>query len=78
MTVRGQFAVAGWRWSTHPEPDGADAARSTTRIQVRAAGHPEEQRIPAAAAQLGVTGLRGCRRWTVYHLEGLLSAADVA
>ena len=31
----------------------------------------------AAAAQLGVTGLGDCRLWTVYHLEGLLSAADV-
>ena len=74
----GAVAVAGRRWSAQPEPDGADAASSTTRIQVRTAGHPEEQRILVAAAQLGVTGLRGCRRWTVYHLEGLLSAADVA
>ena len=74
----GAVAVAGRRWSTHPEPDGADAARPTTRIQIRTAGHPEERRIPAAAAELGVRGLRVCRRWTVYHLEGLLSAADVA
>ena len=74
----GAVAVAGRRWSAHPEPDGADAARPTTRIQIRTASHPEEQRIPAAAAQLGVRGLRGCRRWTVCHLEGLLSAADVA
>ena len=45
---------------------------------MRTAGHPEERRIPAAAALLGVPGLRGCRCWTVYHLEGTLSAADVA
>ena len=49
-----------------------------TRIQVRSAGHPDERRIVAAAAGLGVTGLRGCRYWTVYHLEGSLGAADVA
>ena len=73
----GAVAVTGRRWSAQPEPDGADAASATTRIQVRTAGHPEEQRILAAAAQLGVTGLSGCRRWTVYHLEGRLSAADV-
>ena len=60
------------------EPDRTDAARIATRIQVRNSGHPEERRIPAAAAQLGVTGLIGCRFWTVYHLEGLLSDADVA
>ncbi|MYI55855.1 MAG: phosphoribosylformylglycinamidine synthase, partial [Acidimicrobiia bacterium] len=46
-------------------------------MQVRSAGHPDERRIPAAAAQLGVTGLSGCRFWTVYHVEGLLSEADV-
>ena len=45
---------------------------------MRSAGHPEERRIPEAAAQLGVTGLSDCRFWTVYHLEGLLSEADVA
>ncbi len=44
---------------------------------MRSAGHPEERRIPAAAAQLGVTGLGSCRFWTVYHLEGLLGEADV-
>ena len=49
-----------------------------TRIQVRTAGHPGEQRIVAAAAELGVAGLRGCRRWVVYHLEGSLSTADAA
>ena len=54
------------------------AVEAVTRIQVRTAGHPDEQRIVAAAAELGVAGLRGCRRWTVYHLEGLLSAADTA
>lgn len=45
---------------------------------MRSAGDPEERRILDAAAQLGVTGLTGCRRWTVYHLEGRLSAVDVA
>ena len=69
---------AGRGGSALAEPDSADAARATTRIQVRSAGHPEEQRILAAAGGLGVTGLSGCRRWTVYHLEGQLSAADVA
>ena len=54
------------------------AVGGVTRIQVRTAGHPDEQRIVAAAAELGVSGLRGCRRWTVYHLEGHLSAADTA
>ena len=47
-----------------------------TRIQVRTAGHPDEQRIVAAAAELGVAGLHGCRRWMVYHLEGNLGATD--
>ena len=74
----GAVAVAGRSGSAQPEPDSADAARATTRIQVRSAGHPDEQRIPAAAAELGVTGLSGCRLWTVYHLEGRLSTADVA
>ena len=69
---------AGRRGSALAEPDSADAARAATRIQVRSAGHPEERRILAAAAELGVTGLSGCRCWTVYHLEGRLSAADVA
>ena len=32
----------------------------------------------AAAAELGVAGLHGCRRWMVYHLEGNLSATDAA
>ena len=32
----------------------------------------------AAAAELGVVGLRGCRRWTVYHLEGHLTSDDIA
>ncbi|MCE2532250.1 MAG: hypothetical protein J4F44_07295, partial [Acidimicrobiia bacterium] len=45
---------------------------------VRSADDPTERRILDAAAQLGVTGLTGCRRWTVYHLEGQLSSADVA
>ncbi len=45
---------------------------------MRSAGHPGERRILAAAAELGVTGLRDCRLWTVYHLEGRLSDADVA
>ena len=45
---------------------------------MRSAGHPEERRIPAAAPQLGVTGLSSCRFWTVYHLEGLLGEDDVA
>ena len=69
---------AGRRGSAVAEPDSADAARAATRIQVRSAGHPEERRILAAAAELGVTGLSGCHLWTVYHLEGRLSAADVA
>ena len=74
LKVRG---AEGRRESPLGEPDGADAAPVSTRIQVRSAGHPEERRIPEAAAQLGVTGLRSCRFWTVYHLEGLLSEADV-
>ena len=45
---------------------------------MRSAGHPEEQRILAAAAQLGVTGLSSCRFWTVYHLEGQLGEAEVS
>ena len=45
---------------------------------MRTAGHPEERRIPAGAAQLGVRGLEACRFWTVYHVEGRLSDADVA
>ncbi len=48
-----------------------------TRIQVSTADHPDEEHIVAAAAELGVGGLRGCRRWMVYHLDGGLSAADV-
>ena len=48
-----------------------------TRIQVSTAVHPEEQHIVAAAKELGVAGLHGCRRWTVYHLDGRLSSADV-
>ena len=48
-----------------------------TRIQVSTADHPEEERIVAAAPELGVTGLRGCRRWMVYHLDGHLSPDDV-
>ena len=44
---------------------------------MRSAGHPEERRIVAAAAQLGVAGLSDCRLWTVYHLEGRLSSTDV-
>ena len=48
-----------------------------TRIQVSTADHPDEARIVAAAKELGVAGLRGCRRWTVYHLDGCLSPADV-
>ena len=31
----------------------------------------------AAAAGLGVTGRRGCRRWTVYHLDGHLTTGDI-
>ena len=31
----------------------------------------------AAAAELGVVGLRGCRRWTVYHLDGHLTTGDI-
>ena len=31
----------------------------------------------AAAAELGVAGLRDCRRWTVYHLDGRLSPTDI-
>ena len=31
----------------------------------------------AAAAELGVVGLRGCRRWTVYHLDGHLTGNDI-
>ena len=41
------------------------------------AGHPDEERIVAAAAELGVAGLRGCRRWTVYHLDGHLTPDGV-
>ena len=48
-----------------------------TRIQVSTADHPDEERIVAAAPELGVTGLRGCRRWMVYHLDGRLSPDDV-
>ena len=48
-----------------------------TRIQVSTADHPDEERIVGAAAELGVAGLRGCRRWTVYHLDGHLEPADV-
>ena len=48
-----------------------------TRIQVSTADHPDEARIVAAAPGLGVTGLRGCRRWTVYHLDGCLSPSDI-
>ena len=48
-----------------------------TRIQVSTANHPDEARIVAAAKELGVAGLRGCRRWTVYHLDGRLSPEDV-
>ena len=48
-----------------------------TRIQVSTADHPDEERIVAAAGALGVAGLRGCRRWMVYHLDGRLSPADV-
>ena len=48
-----------------------------TRIQVSTADHPDEERILAAAPGLGVTGLRGCRRWTVYHLDGCLSPDDI-
>ena len=71
-------AVAERRRTDRPAPDGRDAAKLTTRIQVRSAGDPEERRILDAAAQLGVTGLTGCRRWTVYHIEGQLGAAEVA
>ena len=31
----------------------------------------------AAAAELGVAGMRGCRRWTVYHLDGNLTPGDI-
>ena len=48
-----------------------------TRIQVSTADHPDEALIVAAAKELGVSGLRGCRRWRVYHLDGCLSPADV-
>ncbi len=48
-----------------------------TRIQVNTADHPDEKHIVAAAEALGVAGLRGCRRWAVYHLDGRLSPADV-
>ena len=68
----------GLRGSALGEPGGADATRAARRIQVRSAGDPEERRILAAAAELGVRGLSGCRLWTVYHLEGPLSDADVA
>ncbi len=74
MQVR---AGSGGRTAPHPESPVADPARASTRIQVRSAGHPEEPRIVAAAAQLGVTGLGDCRLWSVYHLEGHLSTADV-
>ena len=70
-------AVAERRRSDPSTPAGAGATRAVTRIQVRSAGDPEERRILAAAAQLGVTGLGDCRRWTVYHLEGPISGADV-
>ncbi len=62
-------------------PEGPEAAHATDvliRIGVRTADHPEERRVRAAAAQLGVKGLEACRFWTVYHLEGPLSDADVA
>ena len=41
------------------------------------ADHPDEERIVASAAGLGVSGLRGCRRWTVYHLDGRLNPDDI-
>ena len=44
---------------------------------MRTAGHPDEARIVAAAAGLGVAGLRGCRRWAVYYLDGHLDPDDV-
>ena len=31
----------------------------------------------AAAAELGVAGLRSCRRWTVYHLDGRLNPDEI-
>ena len=71
---QGSRAVAS---AGRPAPDGTGAATLTTRIQVRSAGAPEERRILDAAAQLGVPDLTGCRRWTVYHLDGQLSSADV-
>ena len=70
--------AAGRRGSAPEEPESAAATGVLTRIGVRTADHPTERRIPAAAAQLGVRGLEACRFWTVYHLEGLLSDADVA
>ena len=75
VKVRG---ADGRRAPAPVDPDGTDALRSAARIQVRSAGHPEERRTLAAAAQLGVTRLSGCRFWTVYHIEGVLSDADVA
>ena len=66
--------------SINAESIAAEAAEpvvgDATRIQVRTAGHPDEQRIVEAAAELGVSGLRGCRRWMVYHLDGRLSDPD--
>ena len=41
------------------------------------ADHPDEARIVAAAAELGVAGLRSCRRWTVYHLDGRLNPDEI-
>ncbi|MCY4629548.1 MAG: phosphoribosylformylglycinamidine synthase subunit PurL [bacterium] len=70
--------AVGRRGSAPEEPESAAATGVLTRIGVRTADHPTERRIPAAAAQLGVRGLEACRFWTVYHLEGLLSDADVA
>ena len=57
---------------------GRIPTRAVTRIQVSTTGHPEEQRILVAAKELGVTGLRRCRRWKVYHLAGRLSPAETA
>ena len=71
-------AVAGRHGSDRPAAEGAGAPTRITRIQVRSAGDPGERRILDAAAQLGVTGLTGCRRWTVYHLEGQLGSVEVA
>ena len=53
------------------------AGSAPTRIQVSTAGHPDEEWVVAAAAELGVAGLRGCRRWTVYHLDGNLTGGDI-